>query len=512
MLTTFKRRHLQRLSYLLLMTLSASEGVLTSYAAQVVTKPNVLLILVDDLGYSDIKAYNENSFYDTPNIDKLASQSVMFTNGYAANPVCSPSRFALLTGKHPTRGKVTDWFPANDKPARAGRFIPADFNDTLPLSEVTLAEAFKQNGYKTAFLGKWHLGKTEDLWPENQGFDVNIAGTKNGHPAAGYFSPYKNARLMDGPKGEYLTRRLTDEAISLVDEYRTQTAPFFMMLSFYTVHTPLAAPNPDVQEYQARTRQFAHNEEFQVEEQVWPTADKREVRVKQNHPTYAAMVKQMDTQVGRLLTKLEQAGMDENTLVVFTSDNGGLSSAEGSPTSNLPLRGGKGWLYEGGVRVPFLVKLPQKKHKGVQINEPVTSTDLYPTLLSAAQLNLQHEQHLDGVDLNQYFSPGAKRDALMQRPLYFHYPHYSNQGGFPGAAIRQGNWKLIERFEDGKVHLYNLADDIGEQIDLANQAPERVTSLRKKLHEWYQQTNARFLKAKGNKTPWKPDFKAGLYR
>lgn len=507
MLTPFKRRYLQRLSYLFFMMLSASEGVLTSYAAQIKQKPNVLLILVDDLGYSDIKAYNENSFYDTPHIDKLATESVMFTNGYAANPVCSPSRFALLTGKHPTRGQATDWFPVNDKPARAGYFNPADFNDALPLSEITLAEAFKQNGYKTAFLGKWHLGKTQDLWPEHQGFDVNIAGTKNGHPAAGYFSPYKNSRLSDGPKGEYLTQRLTDEAISLVDEYSKQTAPFFMMLSFYTGHTPLAAPETDVQKYHAKMRKLPHDKEFQEEEQVWPIADKREVRVKQNHPTYAAMVNQMDTQVGKLLAKLQQEGMDENTLVVFTSDNGGLSSAEGAPTSNLPLRGGKGWLYEGGIRVPLLMKFPQMKHKGSQIHEPVTSTDMYPTLLSATKLDLLPKQHRDGIDLNQYFSPDAKRDALMQRPLYFHYPHYSNQGGFPGAAVRQGNWKLIERFEDGRVHLYNLASDIGEQRDLANQEPERAASLRNNLHEWYQQTNARFLNVKGDNTPWSPAVK-----
>lgn len=469
-------------------------------------KPNVLLILVDDLGYSDVAAFNPNSFYHTPNIDKLAKQGVMFTNGYAASPVCSPSRFALLTGKHPTRGQATDWFPTKDKPARSGRFLAAKFKDVLPLQEVTLGEAFKQNDYRTAFIGKWHLGKSEDVWPEHQGFDINIAGTKNGHPAGGYFSPYHNSRLTDGPQGEYLTERLTTEAISLVDEYSKQAKPFFMMLSFYTVHTPLQAPQADIQAYQENTQQLAHDIEFQPEEQVWPVASKREVRVKQNHPTYAAMVTQMDTQVGRLLAKLKQTGLDKNTIVVFTSDNGGLSTAEGSPTSNLPLRGGKGWLYEGGIRVPMIVKLPQLAHKGLQIHEPVTSTDLYPSLLSAAQLPLLPQQHLDGLDLTSLMVPDTKRQVLDERALYFHYPHYSNQGGFPGAAIRQGDWKLIERFEDGRVHLYNLASDISEQHDVAGAQPERVQAMRLSLHHWYQQTHAQFLRSKAQKSPWEPEF------
>lgn len=501
-----KSSHFPKLISLVFLLFLCGKGSAAGQIPQSGQKPNILFILVDDLGYSDIKAYNATSFYDTPNIDRLAKEGVKFTNGYAANPVCSPSRFAILTGKHPTRGQATDWFPVRDKPAREGRFRPAQIKDYLPLSEITMAEAFKQNGYQTAFLGKWHLGKTENLWPENQGFDINIAGTKNGHPAAGYFSPYKNSRLTDGPKGEYLTERLTNEAISLVEQYSRQGAPFFMLLSFYTVHTPLQAPDKTIQNYQSKTRQLDHDIEFQSEEQVWPNSDKREVRVKQNHPTYAAMVNQMDTQVGRLLTKLQQTGLDKNTLVVFTSDNGGLSTAEGSPTSNLPLRGGKGWLYEGGIRVPFILKLPTPKYSGTTIDEPVVSTDLYPTLLSAANVDLLPKQHLDGLDLNQFIPPQAPRQTLTQRPLYFHYPHYSNQGGFPGAAIRQGNWKLIERFEDGDVNLYNLASDIGERQDLAKEQAEIVNSLRKKLHSWYQQTNARFLIDKNQQTPWKPSF------
>lgn len=469
------------------------------------TQPNVVYILVDDLGYSDIGVYNQQSFYQTPNVDKLAAQGIQFTDGYAANPVCSPSRFAVLTGKHPTRGHATDWFPHGNRASRSGNYNAAEFERFLPHKETTLAEAFKEQGYSTAFLGKWHLGEDESLWPEHHGFDVNIGGNKTGHPAGGYFSPYKNPRLSDGPKGEYLTERLTSEAINLVDEYSKQNKPFFMLLSFYTVHTPLQAPEDDVKKYNNQRKQTHIENSFINEEQVWPIDDARQVRVKQNHATYAAMVNQMDTQVGRLLTKLKSAGIDDNTIVVFTSDNGGLSTAEGSPTSNLPLRGGKGWLYEGGIRVPFIVKMPHMANKGQRINTPVISNDLYPTLLSAAGLPLKPEQHIDGRDLSKMLKGEASFDELKERAMFFHYPHYSNQGGFPGAAVRVGDWKLIERFEDGQVHLYNLRNDLEEQHDLALRQPDRANEMRSKLHQWYKETDARFLQPKNGKAPWKPE-------
>ncbi|MGJ8692299.1 MAG: sulfatase [Thalassotalea sp.] len=468
------------------------------------SKPNVVFILVDDLGYSDIGAYNKNTFYDTPNIDGLAAQGVQFTQGYAANPVCSPSRYALLTGRHPSRVDATDWFHINGWPHRSEKFNPANLQQQLNLEEITLAEAFKGSGYSTSFLGKWHLGEGEEFWPEKHGFDINVAGVSHGQPPNGYFSPYKNQRLSDGEKGEYLTERLTSEAINIIDDNAKKATPFFLYLSFYTVHTPLQAPKDVVNKYTLKSKNLDIENSFADEEQIWPTADLRQVRVKQNHPTYAAMISKMDTQVGRILQKLKDENLDENTIVVFTSDNGGLSTAEGSPTSNLPLRGGKGWLYEGGIRVPFIIKVPGAAANGNKVTTPVVSTDFYPTLLDMAGIAAKPAQHQDGIALTPLLQ---KTSTLAARPIYFHYPHYSNQGGFPGAAVRLGDWKLLERFEDGKLQLFNLADDIGEQHDLAATKPAKVQALQGLLHQWYQDVDAKFIQEKDGMQPWSNSLK-----
>jgi arylsulfatase A-like enzyme len=460
-------------------------------------KPNVVFILVDDLGYSDIGAYNENTFYDTPNIDALAAQATQFTNGYAANPVCSPSRYAILTGKHPSRVDATEWFHINDWPHRSEKFNPAQVHQQLDLEEKTLAESFKEAGYATAFLGKWHLGEEERFWPEHHGFDINVGGNSNGQPPNGYFSPYKNKRLTDGDKGEYLTERLTTEAINIIDINAKKSAPFFLYLSFYSVHTPLQAPKETIEHYQAKSDRANTQDSFNNEEQIWPTDEPRLVRVKQNHPTYASMISKMDTQVGRILQKLKAEGLDDNTIVVFTSDNGGLSTSEGSPTSNLPLRGGKGWLYEGGIRVPYIIKLPGEKPQKIDV--PVVSTDFYPTLLEVAGLAIQPEQHQDGISLTPLLASDGK---LATRPIFFHYPHYSNQGGFPGAAVRLGDWKLLERYEDGKLQLFNLANDISEQNDLAREQTAKTAELKGLLHQWYKEVDAKFLQDKNGIKPW----------
>jgi arylsulfatase A-like enzyme len=479
-------------------TLLPSASLLRAAAAK--AKPlNFVFFLVDDFGWMDIGANNPHCFYETPNIDRLARSGMNFTNGYAANPVCSPTRYSIMTGKYPTRVGATNWFSGK----RSGRFNPAPLNDWMPLEEVTLAEALTEHGYKTAFVGKWHLGSEEKYWPENQGFDVNIGGWSVGSPRGGYFAPFENPRLGDYPKGSHLPKVLTDESLKILDQYRNDS--FLLYLAFYSVHTPLQGREDLIAKYKAKRQKLldAGEREFGPEEQVWPVEQERQVRIRQCHPVYAAMVEAMDEQIGRVLDKLEQLGIADSTAVILMSDNGGLSTSEGSPTSNLPLRGGKGWLYEGGIREPFMICWPGVTKPGSESDVPVISTDFYPTILDMAGLPLKKKQHLDGVSLVPLLkgATSIERDAL-----YWHYPHYSNQGGFPGGAIRMGDFKLIERFEDGRIQLYDLQNDIGERQDLAKQYPLRVEQMRSKLHGWYKSVNAKFLQAKGdNQHPWRPE-------
>ncbi len=465
---------------------------------------NIVFILVDDLGYMDVSPYNADTFYDTPNIKRLARNSMRFTNGYAACPVCSPTRFSIQTGKYPTRTDATNFFSGK----RVERFRPAPLHNRMDLEELTMAEALKKHGYSTFFAGKWHLGHESKYWPENQGYDVNKGGWAAGGPYGGnkYFSPYGNPRLEDGPKGEHLPDRLATETCEFMQKNKNK--PFFAMLSFYSVHIPLMGRKDLVKKYRAKREKLGlddmpRDEKFNREEQNFNTDRKRYVRVVQDHAVYAAMVEAMDAAVGKVLDKLDELDLSENTAVVFMSDNGGLSTSEGSPTANVPLRGGKGWLYEGGIREPFMIRWPSVTNGGADCHEPVTSTDFYPTLLDMAGLPLQPKQHLDGVSLVPLLHGEKNFD---REALYWHYPHYANQGGFPGGAIRMGDWKLLERYEDGRVHLYNLAEDIGEQNDLAEKHPDRVKSMRAKLHKWYKTVDAKFLRPKkpGGPKPWKP--------
>lgn len=459
---------------------------------------NFVFILVDDFGWADIGANNPHTFYETPNIDRLARTGMNFTNGYAANPVCSPTRYSIQAGKYPSRVDSTEWFSGK----RSGRFNPAPLNDKMALSEVTLAEAMKEHGYKTAFLGKWHLGEDEKYWPEHQGYDINVGGWAVGSPRGGYFAPFENPRLREYPKGSHLPKVLTDESLNILERYKDD--PFLLFQAFYSVHTPLQGREDLIAKYKAKRQKWldADEAEFGPEEQVWPVDQERRVRIRQCHAVYAAMVEAMDEQVGRVLDKLDELGIDDRTAVILMSDNGGLSTSEGSPTSNLPLRGGKGWLYEGGIREPFLVRWPGVTEPGTHCDVPVISTDFYPTILDMAGLPARAEQHLDGVSLTALLKGGTR---LEREALYWHYPHYSNQGGFPGGAIRMGDWKLIERFEDGRVHLYNVTLDVGEREDVAAQHPERVAQMRAKLHAWYKEVDAKFLQPKGdNQSPWRP--------
>ena len=458
--------------------------------------PNFLVIVVDDLGYMDIGANNPDCFYETPHIDAFAKSGMRFTDGYASNPVCSPTRYSLITGKYPTRADATNFFSGK----RSGTFNPAPLNDKMPLDEITIAQALKAKDYATFFAGKWHLGPTEEYFPQNRGFDINMGGGHRGGPYSGgkYFGPFKNPNLKpDSPKGEHLPHRLARETTKFMDD--NKDGPFLAYLAFYSVHTPLMG-RPDLVEKYKKKAATITGKEFGTEEQVFGKGP-RKVRILQKHAVYGAMVEAMDEAIGTVLDHLKETGLDENTIVIFTSDNGGLSTSEGSPTSNLPLRGGKGWVYEGGVRVPWIIRYPGITQPDTTSADPICSIDLFPTLTTAADIPVDHL--IDGVDL----VPALKGEELETRPLFWHYPHYSNQGGIPGGAIREGDFKLFERYEDGRLELFNLKEDIGEQNDLAKDNPERVEEMRDRLHKWYQDLDAKFLqqKKKGPE-PWKPEL------
>ncbi|MDP6526059.1 MAG: sulfatase [Kiritimatiellia bacterium] len=468
--------------------------LVTSSFLQAADLPNVVVFLVDDLGYMDIGANNPNCFYDTPNIDKLAASGLRFTDGYAANPVCSPTRYSLMTGKYPTRVRATNFFSG----ARSCKFSPAVLNDRMPLSEITLAQLLKKKGYATFFAGKWHLGPTKEFFPQNRGFDVNIGGHKAGGPYTGkrYFAPFKNPEMAEeSPEGDHLPDRLAREAAAFIDKNKNK--PFLTYLSFYSVHTPLIGRPDLVKKYKEKASKIT-GEEFADEEQVHGKHARR-VRTLQKHAVYAAMVEAMDQAVGKVLKQLEDSGVAGKTIVFLTSDNGGLATSEGSPTSNLPLRGGKGWVYEGGIREPWIVCYPGVTKPGAVSSELICSIDLFPTVASAAGIKIEHE--VDGIDLR----PALGGGNLNREALYWHYPHYSNQGGLPGGAVRMGNYKLFERYEDGRFHLYNLKDDIGEKKDLAESMPEKAAEMRAKLHQWYKEVDAQFLRKKGDSgEPWRP--------
>ncbi len=439
-------------------------------------KPNFVFFLIDDMGWKDAGCYG-SSFYETPNIDRLAAQGTRFTDAYAACPVCSPTRVSIMTGKYPARIDLTDYLVGR----RRGKLIPADYIHQMPLEEVTVAEAFKDAGYRTCFVGKWHLGK-EPYSPERQGFDVNIGGWRAGHPYAGYFSPYKNPKLEDGPKGEYLTDRLTDESIRFLEASKDK--PFLLYLSHYAVHTPLQAKKAIIEKYKAKAEGLPP-----PTGPKWRPEGKRRCRQIQDHAVYAAMVQSMDESIGRVLDKLEQLGVADNTIVIFMSDNGGLSTSEGHPTSNVPLRAGKGWLYEGGIREPMIVKWPGVTQAGSLCREPVISTDFYPTMLEMAGLPKRPQQHRDGASLVPLLKDPSK--SLDRQAIFWHYPHYGNQGGSPGGAVRAGAYKLIESYEDDHVELYNLKKDIGEKHDLSKEMPEKAAELRAMLHRWRKAVDAK---------------------
>lgn len=446
---------------------------------------NFIFILIDDMGWRDIGCYG-SPFYETPCLDKLAQEGMRFTDAYAACPVCSPTRASILTGKYPARLGLTNYIGG----CARGRVIDASYIDHLSLEETSLASALKKTGYRTYHVGKWHLGG-EAYWPENHGFDVNIGGLDWGHPRGGYFSPYENPRLPDGPEGEYLTDRLTDEAIRLIRENGPE--PFFMHLSHYAVHCPIQVPERYLPKYDAKVRMLGLDKVKTFEEgDFFPCEHKKDERIKrrlvQSDVKYAAMVQNLDENIGRVLLALEESGQAERTVVIFTSDNGGLATAEGAPTCNAPLQEGKGWMYEGGTREPLLVRWPGVTDADSTCTVPVTSPDFYPTILEMAGCDPMPEQHCDGVSL----VPLLRGDnALPRDAIFWHYPHYGNQGGTPGASVRCGDYKLIEFFEDNRVELYHLRNDVAEEHDLARKFPDLAHEMRALLHKWQKEVEAR---------------------
>ncbi len=449
-------------------------------------KPNFLFILVDDLGWADLGCYG-SKFYESPNIDKLASQGMRFTNAYAGSPVCSPTRASIMTGKHPARLNITDWIPG-DRPKNR-KLLGPTINNELPLEEITIAEALRGAGYKTFFAGKWHLG-SEGFYPEDQGFDINKGGFSRGSPPGGYYSPYKNPKLQDGPEDEYLPDRLTDESIRFLESHRSSSAskkeqPFMLFLSFYTVHTPIQASKRHIEKFQKKLDQLERTAEksFKQEREGW-------TKLIQNNPDYASMIYAMDENIGRILKKMDELSLTEETVVIFMSDNGGLSTLgrQWSPTSNVPLRAGKGWCYEGGIREPMIIKAPGVTSVGSVCDIPVVSMDFYPTILELAGIEQITDQHVDGLSLKSVLSG---KDLLDRKSLFWHYPHYHGSKWIPGSAIREGDWKLIKFYEDDKLELYNLKDDLSEKNDLSEVYPEKLLELSAKLNNYLKECDAK---------------------
>lgn len=458
------------------------------------TKPNILVILMDDMGWKDL-CCTGSTFYETPRIDKLSREGMNFVNAYAACPVCSPSRASYMTGKYPARLGLTDWLDmeGTSHPLK-GKLIDAPYIKHLPDGEYTLANALRDGGYATWHVGKWHLGK-RPYYPENLGFDVNIGGCFWGHPHEGYFSPYGIETLTEGPQGEYLTDRITDEAIKLIRSHKESgdDRPFFLNMCHYAVHMPKQAKPEDIRRFEKKEKEMGLDKETAlVEGELLHTEDKKGKRVVrrviQSDPVYAAMIWNLDQNVGKLMDALEECGEAERTLVIFTSDNGGLSTNEGSPTCNLPALEGKGWTYEGGVRVPLLVRYPGHVHPGSRCDVPVTTPDFYPTFLELSGLPLNPGQHMDGQSL----VPLLRGKNVPERPLFWHYPHYGNQGGTPSSSVVLGRYKLVEFFEDDSIELYDLQADFGETRNLEKELPDIAYKLRMMLHGWQRDVCAAF--------------------
>ncbi len=463
-------------------TALAHSSILNSASANA-SKPNIVLIFIDDLGWIDIGCYG-SKFYDTPNIDRLASQGMKFTNAYAACAVCSPTRASIMTGRYPARLGVTDWIRARFQ----GGKIPEDKQNPsgyeggnnrellcpenalwMELDEITIAELLKPAGYTSCHIGKWHLG-ADDWYPDKQGFDYNVGGCDFGQPPS-YFDPYCNNNqgciptIEPREKGEYLTDREADEAESFIRAHKD--TPFFLYMANYAVHTPIQAKHNLIEKYQ-----------------------EKEPVDGQDNAKYAAMVESVDHCVGKIMDTLQELNLDDNTMIIFTSDNGGLLG----PTDNAPLRSGKGYPYEGGIREPFIVRWPGKVKAGTVDHTPVCSIDCLPTICDAAGVEIPKDRPIDGKNL----MPLIKQTGSLDRDaLYWHFPHYRH-GNSPYSIIRKGDWKLIKHYVGPKFELFNLKEDLSEKHNLAKSNPKKLKELHADLQDWLKQCGAKMPKPNPN--------------
>ncbi|BDD09245.1 aryl-sulfate sulfohydrolase [Fulvitalea axinellae] len=441
----------------LLFLLTVKQGSLRAESDP--SRPNIVFILLDDMGRNDL-GFLGSDFYETPNIDKLASEGMFFSNAYANAPNCAPSRASIVTGQYTPRHGILTVNSSERGDASKRKIVPIPNKKSLRKDAVTIAQAMRNAGYETGQVGKWHVGKD----PLTQGFDFNAGGSHRGSPST-YYSPYRLSHLEDGPKGEYLTDRLTDEAIGFIKKKRDK--PFFLYLSQYAVHTPIHPPKNLISKYKAKKKGEIHK-----------------------HPGYAAMVENADMNIGRVLKVLKDQGMEENTMVIFFSDNGG----HGVYTDMSPMRGSKGMLYEGGVKEPLIVKWPKHIKKGSRCDTPVMGADFFPTMLASAGVSLK-KYDIDGVDLSPLLKQKGK---IEKRALYWHFPVYlqgykkgMNFRTTPAASVRYGDYKLIEFFEDGKLELYNLRQDEGEKYNLAEAKPKMVRKMSKMMRDWRKKVRAR---------------------
>lgn len=445
-------------------------------------RPNIIFILADDLGAKDL-SYTGSNFYETPNIDAIANEGTIFTNGYAACQVCSPSRASILLGQYPTTHGITDWIGAETGKkwgnSQNTKLLPPDYNYAISDDNITIAKAFKTAGYSTFFAGKWHLG-AEPYSPEKYGFDVNIGGWEVGNPKGGYYAPWDNPKLNYKKEGESLTLRLAEETANYIEQNKDK--PFFAFLSFYAVHTPLQTTQEKWKKYRDKAVANGITENTFKEEKLLP------VMTTQDHPIYGGLVETMDDAVGIITRKLKELNLDQNTIVVFTSDNGGLVSSRygGYATSNLPFRAGKGYQYEGGIREPYLIKAPMLNVKKA-VDIPVSGIDFYPTLLSLANIEIPKNQVVDGKDLSSILIG----ETMDSRPLFWHYPHYGNQGGEPVSIIRENDWKLIYYWEDNHTELYNLKYDVSETTNVLADNQLKAIDLEQKLMNFLKETDAK---------------------